>query len=91
MKLKKNLQLNLKWSGRAGHCDEKVVNFPLDNDMRCDFNVVVDVVGNLERNGYDLFKVNVQDLIVHKDGEYVGISNKQLVNLVTNIQDNVTW
>jgi len=91
MKLKKDVQVNLRFKNRSGHCNDSVKNFPLNNDMRCDFNVVVNVVENLAHNGYDLFKVDVSDLIVHKDDEYVKISDKQLVDLITDIQDRVTW
>jgi hypothetical protein len=91
MKLKKDLHVNLKWNGIAGHCDEKVVNFPLKNGMKCDFNVVVNVVCNHKKEGYELLKIDVYDLIVHKDDDYVTISDRQLVDLVVDIQDKTVW
>lgn len=93
MKLKKDLQVKLEWTNNKGYYYGPVLNFPLANGMKADFDLRVAVVENVDNNtSYDMFNVDVEDLKVFlQDNEYIILRGLQEKNLVNSIKEKITW
>ena len=93
MKLKKDLQVKLFWENNKGYLYDTILNFPLDNGMKADFEIRVSVVENVDNpRKYDMFKVDVENLqVFSQDNEYVMLKANQEKNLIDSINKKVMW
>jgi hypothetical protein len=93
MKLKKDLQVKLEWTNNKGYYYGPVLNFPLANGMKADFDLRVAVVENVDDTmNYDLLNIDVENLKVFlQDNEYIIMRGSQQKNLVNSIKEKTIW
>ena len=94
MKFKREIKLKLRWNGNVGHYDGEFKDFFISKELKCDFNLVINVVESLtDNNLYDLESIVVNDLMVfdRRTDDYIILNTGQYNNLIKSIQDNVTW
>lgn len=94
--VKPEIKVNLNWKGNAGNYNQKVSSLPVNQkDYKIDFDLVVNAVtslSNSKKQDFELLTIDVYDLYMFdKNGDYVTLSDKELIDVVNQVKNNLAW
>lgn len=94
--VKPEIKVNLSWKANAGNYNQRVLNLPVnDKDYKVDFDLLVNAItplSNRSKEQFDLLRIDVNNLYMYdKNGDYVTLRDKELIDVVNQIKNNLAW